>query len=941
LRPGLRASTRGVADARRQRLRDRVVTGRTRRPTRSPPAHTPDVKPSKASRYQLLFERNLAGVLRTHPDGRILDCNEATATIFGCTRAELLAHKAPNLWDNPETRARFVECLQRDGRVTNFETQAIRPDGSLVWLLTSATYFAEGPDAPYIEGTLIDISERKQAEQALRDAVLQSQGAADALRASEQRFRALVENSTDTVALVAPDGILLYVSGSIGKLLGFSVDEVVGRNLLEFAHPDDLSPGSIVLDEILAHPGAAIEVELRARHRDGSWCLLVCVAANHLNEPAVAAIVCNFSDVTIRRHLEQEQAESGRLLRALFENAQDAILVSDDEGRYVEANPAACGLFGVSRNELLGRTPERFYAPGVDYAEAHQAFLADGQSEGVLRLVTAEGEARDVEFSATAHVLPGRHISILRDVTERRRAQDALERSEERFATLFRSSPLAISISEFASGRVIELNARFAELAGRTHEQVLGRTSLELGLWPNAAERDRAIAPLKQGGGVLNLEAHLRRENGELRDVLMSIERIGLAAETEPVLATMLVDVTEHRQLEEQLRQSQKMEAVGRLAGGIAHDFNNILSLILGYGDLLRHQIPEGAPGHKRLLEILKAAERAADLTRQLLAFSRKQVLQPRILDLNAVVSSIDSMLRRMIGEDVTLQTSLAPDLGLVRADPGQLDQVLLNLAVNARDAMPNGGRLSLQTANADLDPSWAAEHEGGRPGPYVMLSMADSGMGMSPEVRLRIFEPFFTTKPAGAGTGLGLATVYGIVRQSEGHIWVYSEPGQGTVFKIYLPRVDSQGEPTPIAASSQERGPLGTETVLVVEDEASLLRLTRELLDDLGYRVLEAPNGAAALELLERHPEPVHLLLSDTVMPGMNGRELAERVRALRPDVRVVLMSGYTDDAILRLGVSRDQVPFLQKPFTPGQLAMTLRLALDAGPPNASNAGP
>ena len=391
---------------------------------------------------------------------------------------------------------------------------------------------------------------------------------------------------------------------------------------------------------------------------------------------------------------------------------------------------------------------------------------------------------------------------------------------------------------------------------------------------------------------------------------------------------------TQQRRLEEQLMQSQKMEGIGRLAGGVAHDFNNLLTAILGYAELMESQLEDDEGLRSELREIRLAGERAAALTRQLLAFSRRQVLQPRILDLNIVVASVEKMLARLIGEDVRLVTRLEPALGNVKADPGQLEQVLMNLAVNARDAMPEGGTLTFETANAVLDVDFAAVHPGALPGDYVVLVVTDTGTGMTGEVRSHAFEPFFTTKERGKGTGLGLATAYGIVKQSGGYITVDSEAGRGTTFRIYLPRVEG-AVVVPGRSASSSLSSVGTETILLVEDEAGVRRLSLTVLRTQGYVVLEAASGDIALEVARSETGPIHLVVTDVVMPGMSGRELWDRLRVLRPDSRVLFMSGYTDDVIARHGVLEPGIAFLQKPFTPLGLAQKVREVLDA-PTNA-----
>jgi nitrogen-specific signal transduction histidine kinase len=389
-----------------------------------------------------------------------------------------------------------------------------------------------------------------------------------------------------------------------------------------------------------------------------------------------------------------------------------------------------------------------------------------------------------------------------------------------------------------------------------------------------------------------------------------------------------IIDITERKRLEEQLRQSQKMEAVGQLAGGVAHDFNNLLTVIKGYSRMV---LDEPWPEEKvraNVGQIDAAAERAASLTRHLLAFSRKQVLQPRVIDLNALLVNLDKMLRRLIGEDVVVETITAPDLGSVKADPGQIEQVIMNLVLNARDAMPRGGKLTLETANVDLDADYARDHDGVRAGPYVMLAVSDNGIGMSPEIQSRIFEPFFTTKELGRGTGLGLSTAYGIVKQSGGHIWVYSEPGRGTTFKIYLDRVD---HPAEIIRQGPPAPPIrGTETIFLVEDDRQVRDLACSVLTGSGYSVLVAENAPEVAKICEQYGNTVHLLLTDVVMPGVSGREVAKQVTARWPNTKVLYMSGYTENSIVHHGVLDEGTFFLPKPFTPSVLTNKVREVLD-----------
>jgi hypothetical protein len=498
-------------------------------------------------------------------------------------------------------------------------------------------------------------------------------------------------------------------------------------------------------------------------------------------------------------------------------------------------------------------------------------------------------------------------------------------------------------------GRIVEFNPAAEKTFGYTRAEAIGKEMAELIIPPALRERHRRGLShyLETGEGPVlgkRIEITALRADGTEFPVELTVTRV--PGGDPPLFTGFVRDLAERRELEEQLRQSQKVEAVGRLAGGVAHDFNNLLTVITGRSHILIHHLGMDDPLRRHVDLVLKTAERAATLTQQLLAFSRKQVLQPKVLDLNAIVAGTQKMLRRLIGEDVELVTALGPALGCVQADPGQIEQVILNLAVNARDAMPQGGRLALETANVDLDEAFARHHRGARPGPHVMLAVSDTGVGMDADTQAHLFEPFFTTKGVGKGTGLGLATVYGIVKQSDGYIGVTTGPRQGARFEIYLPRVEEVPESSDGSRLASQ--PLrGQETILLVEDQEEVRDLTRDILQMCGYTVLEARNGAEALQLFEHHGGMIHLLVTDVVMPQMGGRELADRLVSRRPDLKVLYMSGYTEEAIGSHGVLDPGVAFLPKPFSPDALAQKVRDVLDVAraaprgmPPPMDHAG-
>jgi PAS domain S-box-containing protein len=509
---------------------------------------------------------------------------------------------------------------------------------------------------------------------------------------------------------------------------------------------------------------------------------------------------------------------------------------------------------------------------------------------------------------------------------DRDRALRQLDDSEQRFTTAFRASPDGITISSLTEGRYIEANDAFLRMVEYERSELIGHTVSDLGIWEDAEERSPLLAKLEGREPVRGQPARFRTKSGKVRLVELSAGTIQLQGG--PCLLAIVRDVTELRSLELQMRQAQKMEAIGRLAGGIAHDFNNLLGVITGYGEMVWRRLSREDPLHGKVEQILKAAERAAGLTRQLLAFSRRQVLQTKVLNLNHVVSDMDEMLRRLIGEDVELTTVLDPGLGNLTGDPDQLAQIVMNLVVNARDAMPRGGRLTIETSNAELDQAYVALRPLARPGLYVMLAISDTGSGMDAETQAHMFEPFFTTKPAGEGTGLGLSTVYGIVQQSDGYISVYSELRVGTTFKIYFPR--AFGAAAAVAERRHVAAPRSSETVLLVEDEDALRGLMQETLEDNGYTVLAARDGAEALRISDEHPGRIHVVLTDLVMPGLTGRSTADGIALTRPDAKILYISGYSLEAVIGRGALRRDAAFLGKPFTLDALLRRLRELLD-----------
>ena len=530
---------------------------------------------------------------------------------------------------------------------------------------------------------------------------------------------------------------------------------------------------------------------------------------------------------------------------------------------------------------------------------------------------------------------PYRWVGAITDVTERKRAEEALVASGERYRTLFEGAAEGILVADIKGQQFKYANPAICRMLGYTAEELtrLGVADIH----PKEA-LDHVAADFEtqaRGEMILSYEIPCLRKDGSV--IYVSIATASVVIGGRKCNVGFFTDISERKRaeqemaaLQEQLRQSQKMEAIGQLAGGIAHDFNNLLTIIKGYSQLSLMELKEGNALKVNIEQIEKAANRAADLTGRILAFSRHQIMDMKVLNLNTIVENLEKMLHRMIGENIELKMYLTEDFGRVKTDAGQIEQVIMNLAVNARDAMPHGGKFTIETANVELDEEYARKHADVTPGHYVMLSVSDTGIGMTPEVKERVFEPFFTTKKKGEGTGLGLSTVYGIVKQSGGHIWVYSEVGKGTTLKIYLPRVDEPLDEIRKEGVVREGLPRGSETILVVEDEEVVRKLTVRILQEQGYRVLEGGQGIDAFPIADEHEGQIHLLLTDVVMPKMSGKELAGRIAPLRPGIKVLYMSGYTDNAIAHHGILDKGINFIQKPFTVDGLARKVREVLD-----------
>jgi two-component system cell cycle sensor histidine kinase/response regulator CckA len=623
-----------------------------------------------------------------------------------------------------------------------------------------------------------------------------------------------------------------------------------------------------------------------------------------------------------QRWAEVALLESEERYRIVAETAIDAIVTIDEAGEILFANGSAERIFGYQTFEMLGRNLT-LLVPGYSSKHLHAAAQA---SEYPGRHKDGHEISLEVSFGRFAQGVRTLATAVLRDISRRKKAEEELLRANETLRALIEATPLAI-VAVDAEENVSKWNSAAEVMFGWSEAEVLGRPLPFTGP-ANMGERLPVLEAVRCGVPATAESTRQTKDGVGIETCMWAAPLAGPAGAPAGAVA-VIKDITETKRMEMQLRQAQKMEAVGRLAGGIAHDFNNLLTVITGYDEMLLKSLPPDSRARAYAHEILQSAEKAAALTRQLLAFSRRQVGHPTLLAINPVVTNMSNMLQRLIGENIELKIALHPEAATVKADPGQIEQIIINLVVNARDAMPEGGRITIETGMANLGPDYAQTHFNVTPGRYVSLAVTDTGQGMTKATQDHLFEPFYTTKDIGKGTGLGLSTIYGIVKQNNGDIWVYSELGKGSTFKIYLPAVENQIESAPSEPGKTIRS--GNETILLVEDEAGLRQMTKELLERLGYTVLAAASGPEAIRISSLHSGFVHLLLTDVVMPNTSGREVSERLRRLGRPTRVLYMSGYPSETVVHHGVLEPNVGFLEKPFTPESLARKVREVLDA----------
>jgi two-component system, cell cycle sensor histidine kinase and response regulator CckA len=867
------------------------------------------------------MERAADAVYWIDQQARILDVNEAASLMLGYSKDELCVMTIHDL--NPDFQKEqwleFWAETQRCGTMV-LETVHQAKNGRLIPIEVSVNYlFYEGKE--YHCAFVRDITERKRADAALR--------------ASEEQYRALYDDTPTMYFKLATDGTVRSVNRFGATQLGYRVEELIGHSVLNLFHECDKEAVLASLSECLATPEATRHWEFRKVRKDGSIISVREAARVGRSSTGEAVVLVTCEDITERKRAEEELQRSQAFITSVVENLPNMIFVKDAKDlKFVRVNKASEDLLGHSREVLIGKSDyDLFRKEEADFfTKKDRQVLESGR---LLDIPEEPIETKDqgLRILHTKKIPicddkgePQYLLGISEDITDRKQAEEALGASERLMNNILENIPSYV----FATDRqhhYILLSDDLAKFYGKRKEEILGKTHHSVFPEKVADAIQATNEQIMTSGIAQQLEEVVESPVSGIPRIL-STNKSPLRDEKGQIygISGIATDITEHKRLETQFRQAQKMDAIGRLAGGVAHDFNNLLTIINGYSAMLIERLAQEDPKHEMAVETLKAGERASELTKQLLAFSRKQVLMPQPLNFNDSLRLISSMLNRLLGEQITLTMDLAPDLWLINGDKGQLNQVTLNLVINARDAMPNGGTLTIATRNLSVTPEWLDHHQMMPQGDYVHMSVHDTGHGMSPETLSHLFEPFFTTKEVGQGTGLGLATVYGIVKQSQGYIFTDSALDQGTTFHLYYPRVIAAAA---VAPTPPIRHKKGSEHLLIVEDQDSVRALIVEALKQDGYRVIEAASGEDALRKVSSLSEPIQALITDVIMPHMSGLVLAERLRVTCPNIRVLFMSGYVDPSQSAF-LDEPTAAFIQKPFLPDDLARHLRNLLD-----------
>lgn len=879
-------------------------------------------------------------------EGIITSWNRGAERIYGYSAGEAIGKPISFLLPpGYEDEAPKLLAKIRSGEpVRHYETMRRRKDGRNIHVSITISP-VKNPEGLIVGASSIarEITERKRAEELLRE--------------SEERYRLAMEATSDGVwdwDLVTDN---VYYSPAYFRMLGYEPEQFQGKanTWLDLIHPEDRERALSANKACIRNESQSFSVEFRMRSRDGSWHWILGrgKAVRRDANGLALQMIGTHVDVTERKRAEEAVRESRERLSQILDFLPDPTFAIDLEGKVIVWNKAYEQMTGVKAEDILGKGDYEYALPFYGYrrpvlidAALEQGIAPLGNYSSVRRdedilLADADAPVRggDIRvlsckarplYDSTGKVIGA--LESIRDVTEIRKTQDMLRDSEKRYRSVVENMQDVFYRSD-KDNIITMISPSAAKILGIPCDEITGRKVESFWMYPS--EREKMMERLQRDGFVRDYEITLRKMDGS--PVIVSDTSSLIKDEQGQILGIegLLRDITERKRSEEerqklqaQLNQAQKLESVGRLAGGVAHDFNNMLGLILGHAELALKKVDQSHTFFANLTEIRKAALRSADLTRQLLAFASRQTISPKVLDLNETVEGMLKMLRRLIGEDIDIAWLPAADPWPVKVDPGQIDQILANLCVNARDAISGVGKVTIETGTAFFDEEYCAQHSGFVPGEFVMLAVSDDGCGMDKQTLGNIFEPFFTTKPFGEGTGLGLATVYGIVKQNNGFINVYSEPGRGTTFKIYIPRAEKQK--TRKIPVHLERELRGNETVLLVEDEEPMLDLGTTILQEHGYEVLATQSPAEAMAIARRHGGPIHLLITDVVMPEMNGKELRDRLAEVKPGLKNIFMSGYTANIIAHHGILGEGIDFLQKPFSMQTLLEKVRDVLD-----------
>lgn len=877
--------------------------------------------------YRSVVENIQDVFYRSDAQGFLTMISPSGAKLLGYeSPAEMIGKPNAVFWKNPEERTILQKELQLHGRINDYEVTLVRKDGTLVQISTSSRIFHDDHgNIAGIEGTFRDITERKKSE--------------DEIRKQKILFESLFATSPEAIAIVDLNDQVVEINQSFSKLFGYDREESLGRPINDLVGLGPVRPDAEDISKAVG-TGQTMIREGQRSQKDGRLVDVSIIGCPILVQGQQIGAFAIYRNITDRKRAMEGLRESEAKLKDLFETMPNGYYRSTPEGRFVEANPAFIRMLGYANKEELLQLdiPKDLYVEESERSDfignpLNSDFLEANHIETYRlktkddRIINIEDNARYIKDKQGKIIF---HEGICRDVTDRTLAEETLKASEERFSKAFHASPAPMVISDISTGRFIDVNERWLLMLGHSREETINHTSKELMIWADPEHRDRTIKILNEKGSFRDIPTAFRTKHGNICHALWSAEIIDLGGND--VMLSLLFDITdlkkadeERVKLEEHIRQSQKLEAIGTLAGGVAHDFNNLLTTIMGNVALIQMKYALEPPVREKMRAIEEMVQRGSDLTRQLLGFAKGGKYEVLTTDLNALIlESLDMFGRTR--KEVTISTNLAPDLSSVDVDRTQIHQVLLNMFINAAQAMPSGGKLFVTSENETITEPHIYSNKG-TPGAYVKLTITDTGHGMDAQTMQRVFDPFFTTKPVGKGTGLGLASAYGIIKNHGGFINVYSEKGQGTTFSIYLPASNkkiNEAQEAPVTSLP------GKETILIVDDEHMILSVTKDLLEELGYRILTASNGVEALAGFEEHKGSVDMVILDMVLPDMGGGEIFDRLRRIDPKLKILLASGYSIDGQARSILERGCNGFIQKPYRLGKLSQKIRDILD-----------